>query len=413
MTQHLDVAQAIGQSLVRSAVWHDERCNWIGPDEKSPGTLSALGSSLYDGTGGIGYFLAELYAETHAPEFKRTAAGALRQALARAEADGDGDGDGDGDAGMYTGSTGLAVAAIHAGVLLDQDSLVRQAIRLVDRPADGHGDADLLSGLAGRVLGLLILSGMLARTDLVERAGALADRLLATVIAGDGWYCWAPPKGASSRPLAGISHGAAGIGQALLELSHRTGEARYRRVGELAFAYERHLFDPVRRNWPDLRDVPRRANRRGASFMSTWCHGAPGIALSRLRAYQLYRDEACRDEAVEGIAATSRTLDHALSTRSGNYSLCHGLAGNGEVLWQAGEILGDTPGWTALVEKVAEAGLEHHAQRDRPWPCGTRQGTTPSLMCGLAGIGLFYLRLHKPSVPSILLLKPGAFARAA
>ena len=33
-------------------------------------------------------------------------------------------------------------------------------------------------------------------------------------------------------------------------------------------------------------------------------------------------------------------------------------------------------------------------------------GVTPSLMLGLAGIGYFYLRLHSPTVPSILLVRP-------
>ncbi|MFD0592128.1 lanthionine synthetase LanC family protein [Catellatospora coxensis] len=146
--------------------------------------------------------------------------------------------------------------------------------------------------------------------------------------------------------------------------------------------------------------------------MSTWCHGAPGIALSRLRAYRLYRDGTCRDEAVRGIATTRGMLSASLAGRTGNYSLCHGLGGNAEVLLHAADILGE-PSHTALVRDVAEAGREHHDHPDRPWPCGTREGSTPGLMCGLAGIGLFYLRLHDPAVPSVLLLDPAAFARAA
>lgn len=412
-TDHLEVAHRIGQDLAQAAIWHDQRCNWIGPsgtdtEPGAPAPLSALGADLYDGTSGIAYFLAELHAATGAPEIKQAALGALRQALTRAATDTEA------GPGMYLGTTGIAVAAAHVGVRLDQQWLVEQAVGLIDRPAAAGAEADLMAGLAGQILGLLILSHVLDRTDLIERATTLADRLLATAVDGDGWICWAPPEGAASSPLAGLSHGAAGIGQALLELSHRTGQAGYRRSGELAFAYERHLFDPVRQNWPDLREVPKRANRRAAPFISTWCHGAPGIAMSRLRAYQLYRDRTCHDEAVQGIATTHGMLRAALAGRTGNYSLCHGLGGNAELLLHAHEILdGPSAPPTALVHDIAEAGWEHHNHPDRPWPCGTREGSTPGLMCGLAGIGLFYLRLHEPAVPSVLLLKPAAFARAA
>ncbi|GIH09233.1 hypothetical protein Rhe02_73000 [Rhizocola hellebori] len=416
-TDHLDVAYAIGQDLVRTAIWHDERCNWIGPASETDAqwdgaALSALGTDLYGGTSGVAYFLAELYTATGASAIKRAALGALRQALASATTD-----DRCGP-GMYIGSTGIAVAAAYAGMRLDQPWLVEQAARLIQQPAtadpDGDREADLMSGLAGQILSLLILSDVLARTDLVEQAILLADRLLATVVKAEDWYCWAPSTGPSTSPLAGISHGTAGIGQALLELSRSTGEARYRHAGERAFAYERHLFDPVHQNWPDLRQVPKRASRRAVPFISTWCHGAPGIAMTRLRAYELFADEACRDEALQGIATTSRMLRDTLTTRTGNYSLCHGLGGNAELLLHAQEILDEpSAAQAALLQEVAEAGREHHSHPSQPWPCGIREGSTPGLMCGLAGIGLFYLRLHDPAVPSVLLLKPGAFARTA
>ena len=37
-------------------------------------------------------------------------------------------------------------------------------------------------------------------------------------------------------------------------------------------------------------------------------------------------------------------------------------------------------------------------------------GTTPSLLVGLAGIAHFYLRGARPSVPSVLLIRPDAWA---
>jgi hypothetical protein len=65
----------------------------------------------------------------------------------------------------------------------------------------------------------------------------------------------------------------------------------------------------------------------------------------------------------------------------------------------------------ALALETAYAGMERYAARGRPWPCGTPAGETPGLFLGLAGIGLYYLRLDHPAIPSLLLLRPEEFAR--
>ena len=86
-----------------------------------------------------------------------------------------------------------------------------------------------------------------------------------------------------------------------------------------------------------------------------------------------------RAEAVAGIAATRKMVATSLATRRGNYSLCHGLAGNAEVLLHAEEFLGS--GWAEdrlLAVRVAEDGMERFAGPDRSWPCGVHEGTPPT-----------------------------------
>ena len=63
----------------------------------------------------------------------------------------------------------------------------------------------------------------------------------------------------------------------------------------------------------------------------------------------------------------------------------------------------DTTEDRELVVEIANAGLEMYAMRGGRWLCGTGGGETPNLMLGLAGIGLFYLRLYMPQIPSILI----------
>ena len=96
-----------------------------------------------------------------------------------------------------------------------------------------------------------------------------------------------------------------------------------------------------------------------------------------------------------------------LASGAGNFSLCHGLAGNAEILLEAALRGCDEDGRNAeLARAVADAGVERHVHRDTPWPCGTFEGETACLFLGLAGIGLFYLRLDDPTRASILLVEP-------
>jgi lantibiotic modifying enzyme len=187
--------------------------------------------------------------------------------------------------------------------------------------------------------------------------------------------------------LAGLSHGASGIALALLELHHVTGDARHLQAAREGFRFERSLFDPRLENWADVRGTE-------PAFPVAWCHGAPGIGLARLRAYELLREEQWRAEAEAALRTTRRSLE--ASTPGADFSLCHGVAGNAELFLYAAQVLRD-PSLLDVATTAGLWGLELYERPARPWPCGVRAGgENPSLMLGLAGIGWFYLRLHDP-----------------
>lgn len=75
-----------------------------------------------------------------------------------------------------------------------------------------------------------------------------------------------------------------------------------------------------------------------------------------------------------------------------NFSLCHGLAGTGEVLLHAYRILGDSK-YRSLAADIGRHGISKYADQGQPWPCDARIGETLGLMIGIAGIGSFYLHL--------------------
>ena len=226
--------------------------------------------------------------------------------------------------------------------------------------------------------------------------------------------------GPASRRAA---HGAAGMGLALLELYRATGRGKYRFAAEMAFAYERQFFDGETSNWPDLRhkeigdyvyygriEELREAAAANAvpryepKYMSAWCHGSPGIGLSRVRAFELTGQSLYKEEAEAALRSTFLFLDGPGG--DGNYSFCHGMAGNCELPLYAAAVFED-PSLREACERCAARGWESYEQAGRPWLCGTLGGVAdPSLMLGEAGIGYFFLRLFSPETPSILLLRP-------
>ena len=94
-------------------------------------------------------------------------------------------------------------------------------------------------------------------------------------------------------------------------------------------------------------------------------------------------------------------------------AVCHGVAGNAELLIQASRVFNDTNDMAAA-DRVGQLGIEWYRRNDLPWPCGVPGGgETPNLMLGLAGMGYFFLRLAEPSsVPSVLFISEENQAKA-
>lgn len=230
---------------------------------------------------------------------------------------------------------------------------------------------------------------------------------------------------ANSRNLTGMAHGAAGIGTALFELWRATSDSRFLYAAERAFAYEQSHFDQTAQNWPDFRnsDVSEMlatadgriklaqmvSDRRihatyRPRFMSAWCHGAPGIGLARLRAFELTGQPSYLEEA----RVAARCTIENLRIGKGNYSLCHGVFGNCELLLELSRHDGDEASRETLERCVIE-GLDLYERDDSRWPSGVLDSAPdPSLMLGEAGVALFLLRVSMASVPSVLLLRSNA-----
>lgn len=409
--QYIEVAKKIGKQLCDTAIWQDNRCNWIGIVEvenqsSKYRSYHMLGPELYGGTCGIALFLAELYQITHNRRLFDTAIGALTQSfnsfvLSRHKAI---------PPSLYNGSYGIALALAHVGKILAKDDLIHYSLEITNKLIVGGKQepfiADLINGKAGLIISLLGLGKMLRDKKLEERAVRIGSEIVRHAEASNG-YSW---RGSSEDyyNLTGISHGASGIAYALLELFQVTDSFKFRNSAMEAFRYERQWFDTKILNWQDLRGS--RKNLSTKKFVNFWCHGAPGIALSRMHAYKLLNEEILKKEAIAGLMSTLISTKEILNTSIYDFTLCHGLAGITDVLYHGLYKLEDE--WTCDSEipfLVAETGKDLYSKNNLPWPCGSLGVDFPGLLRGLAGIGYFYLRLYDPKIQSVLMLEPQKF----
>ena len=425
-TRFLKMAERFGASLVEQAIWTDDACTWTVnvPYREQPAARISnpedAGGHIYQGTAGIGFFLAQLVQHTDttdAEALSETADGALRHAVRtlrdinpeRLKQ----------NFGFHNGPIGVAWALMQSAPVCNAD--VEADIRALIEPLDAHEHLDqgidVIAGAAGAIPALLQLASFLGSDGPARMALRLGETLIRRANKEPIGWSWPTVTSAAARYLTGYAHGAAGVGQAFLELYAVTGAPRYRYAAQRAFRYEDQFFNPENGNWPDFRNTDRSLLLRTRSpdelanmtlrgelptysyhTMSAWCHGAPGIALARLRSMSLLPDDTDRDAIEHALDTTADTL-----SRQTNYSLCHGFSGNALSLVYASEVLGDDPYRTVAMEQ-AHAALDAW-EHTTAWPGGTiAQEPDPSLMLGTAGTGHFLLKLHDPTVSHVCIL---------
>ena len=410
---YLATAERIGARLCRDALWARDRCNWVGSsmevvDHSWAIVSRSFGPDLYSGTSGIALFLGRLFQATKLRQIRRAALGAMAHALSRLSSLPESV-----RLGLYSGGAGVLYAMMELAPVLDRSDWVDRAVELVEQLARLDLDTvgrDLISGSAGAIPVLLAMHARHASELALQLAQKHGHRLLNDATRHEFGWSWETLPGCH-RHLTGLSHGASGVAWALLELHAATGEASFREGAVEGFRYEQHWFDVTHENWPDFREansIPGTPTRMAVPFTTAWCHGAPGIGMARLRAFQLLAIPEYFAHGQAALRSTIRWLSDP-NTAFGSQCLCHGALGNAELLLCARELLGIAE-HDPLIAQVADSAVRLFENSNTAWPCGVLGGgETPGLMLGLAGIAHFYLRLSEPGKFSAVLLPTASF----
>ena len=188
---------------------------------------------------------------------------------------------------------------------------------------------------------------------------------------------------------------------ALARLAQATGEQRFADSVHRAVAYERAVFVTDEGNWPDFRST-----REPNQFMVSWCHGAPGILLSRhiLRAAGL-ADSYTEAELRDARACTLAAVANLTSTTAAPAShLCCGVLGLASLLRLDAALCGVSLDHRVI---IAESSVINQARTSGLYTFFSVDAgslSLPGLLTGKAGVALALLEAAESAswMPQVL-----------
>jgi lantibiotic modifying enzyme len=375
-----EIVTAVAEVLVERSTQSDNLATWHTYNASSR-AIELLCDNLYDGLSGMALFFAYAGA-TISPRYSEIALRCIHTIKQR----GFGQvGNSCPPIGGFNGIGGMIYACAHVGsvtgtawpITLANDLAVRARAQIV------HDSAlDLVGGTAGLVMGLLSLHAACPESNALNIAVEGGEHLSRQAVRRMEGVTW--PSLSSER---GFSHGIAGIASSLAALADASQQRRFLELACAAVAHERSLVKGGQYTDPT-----------GAANVgqATWCHGAPGLALSRLSIANLHHDKALLEELNEYTCVTAGAIHQP------NDSLCHGTLGNLDVLSTLA-----SAGGMPWASETANTELRGAVARilETGWQPPARNGIdNPGLMTGLSGLGFCLLRALNPTIPSVLML---------
>lgn len=413
--QFLDEAIRIGDDLLNRTEKDEHGFYWKTMGLDGTQIIWNKSEGIYSGVSGIVLFFIELYKQTKEDKYLEAVKEGIKWVEYYCKENPTN------YFAFFTGRMGAAYTMLCVGELLEDKEYQLKALHIakdceqfLDMP---NGIDDLINGTSGTLLGLLHLHAQTQQDDLLPIIRKFANHLIEGAHVGSEGLYW-DKSTKNIKGLCGFSHGAGGVGYVFLELGRYFNNAAFYWVAEQAFAYENHYFNEEMGNWPDFRkgyfdsktfeEHKEEYLKENKSFftspgnMSAWCHGAPGIGLSRLRAYELLDKQQYEKDVKRAISQTHKVTVEPENIQT-SYAACHGGGGNAMLFLEAYRQFEDEK-HLEYAEKVGKNGLKY-VREYKNYISGYAKADVEdySLFMGNAGVGYFYLQLCEPiKTPSIL-----------
>lgn len=342
------------------------------------------GYDIFNGSGGISLFLTEYYRQTGSAAALDLAIGCCRWCMFTDHGQGF-------SRGLLTGKTGVALAALDLWKLVPEAEYLdycRGNARII-MTEDPGPFTDLMGGAASNGFFLIRLWEATGQREYLEGATRCAQWIAANLIRDErGCSCLTVPRGGfGDLPYTGVAHGISGVAHFFLLLHQATGDDTWAALArEILATLVRHaLPDRGGLNWcPVL----------GEQVLDRcqWSHGAPGIGLVFLLAYEVLRDPAYLE-----IALKCSTTTIAYGDFRHNITQCIGLSGCGELLIELHRATEDAS-WLQHALAFAELALAYRDQLPEgdAWPTDEPGLYSADFMYGASGLGHYFLRLWQP-----------------
>ena len=323
---HLDAAVDAAKWVRASAVKTAAGVTW----PADPGDPRSTGTSLYSGSPGVVLFLLELHQATGRAEYLDEARAGADDLIARLPSEK--------QTGLYTGIAGIGftLGEVHRATkeAKYRDAAVGVLATLTARAlATGAGVqwsdvTDIIGGNAGTGLFLLHAGKQFDDGNATALAARAADRLIEVGVAEHGGLKWAmDPK--FPRQMPNFSHGTAGISYFLARVYEDT---RNRKYLDAALAGAKYL-QAIARTEGDMCLIQHNDQPQGLElYYLGWCHGPVGTARLWRQLAKVTGDKTW-DEWVEKSAravAQSGIPEKQTAGFWNNVSQCCGSAGVGQ-----------------------------------------------------------------------------------
>lgn len=408
-------AKDIAENLSNNAIQEVTGLSWVSTINENNKPKATKNETIYNGVCGILLFYLELYKKTRDEKYFETIVKGLKWVEKYCE------NHPAASVSLFTGRSSMSYFYLKMYLATGMTEYLEKAlttekkiVRAIDDMSN-HEITDYLNGISGRILGLISLHSLSREPWILHTIHCYAEEIFNRAYLENGGLCW-DRSTLSIHGLCGFSHGASGVAKIFLELGNYLDNQSFFLIADKAFAYESFFYSKPANNWIDLRKMVFTEEDEksfqtgymsgdldffttGKDAFNAWCHGAAGVGLVRLRAYELTKNRDYLNESELAIAKTIETdiTDKLLQS----FTLCHGRGGNADLFLESYRVLGAKKYWE-YAQKIALDALEANDQHGY-YRSGTISKQDTSLFLGDAGIGYFFLRTLDPiNVPSIL-----------